>query len=77
MEKTFEVRVQPRASREKVEALGPGYLKVYTRRPALDGEANKAVVEMLAMHFNVKRNCVSIMKGLKSRNKTVRIKTMR
>lgn len=49
-------------------------LKVYVAAPATEGRANRALVEVLANHFGVKKNCVSIIKGLKSPNKTVIIK---
>jgi uncharacterized protein (TIGR00251 family) len=47
--------------------------KVYLTAPALEGKANLALVEFLAEHFNVRKNCVSIIKGLQSRNKVVKI----
>ncbi|MDP8213253.1 MAG: DUF167 domain-containing protein [Candidatus Zapsychrus exili] len=70
--KTIEIRVVPGSSREFVKEE-QNNLKVYLRAPAVDGKANKALLLFLAKYFNVKKNKVDIIKGLKSRNKTVNI----
>jgi uncharacterized protein (TIGR00251 family) len=51
-----------------------GQWKVYLTAPAVEGRANKALVEFLAGHFNVRKTQVSIIKGLHSRSKIVKIK---
>ena len=50
-----------------------GCYKVSLTAPALEGRANKALIEYLAEYFSVKKNQIEIIKGLKSRNKTVNI----
>jgi len=50
-----------------------GRVKVYLTAPAVEGKANEALIELLAEHFNVKKNRISIVKGLKSREKTLEI----
>ena len=50
-----------------------GCYKVYLTAPALEGKANKALIEYLADYFRVKKSQIEIIKGLKSRNKTVNI----
>ena len=45
---TFDVLVQPRSSRAKVGPLHDGRLKVAVTSPPVDGEANAAVIELLA-----------------------------
>lgn len=47
--------------------------KIYLRAPAVDGKANKALIEFLSHHFNVAKSKIEIIKGLKSRNKTITI----
>ena len=37
------------------------------------GEANKAVVELLAKKLGVSKSCVTLVRGLASRDKVVRI----
>ena len=47
--------------------------KVYLTAPAIEGKANQALIEFLADYFGVKKSQIEIIKGLKSRNKTVNI----
>ncbi|MDD3375377.1 MAG: DUF167 domain-containing protein [Candidatus Omnitrophica bacterium] len=47
--------------------------KVYLSAPAVDGKANKALVAFLAKHFKISKGKIEIIKGLKSRNKTIMI----
>ncbi len=47
--------------------------KVYVAAPAVGGKANKALIALLADYFDVRENQIEIIKGLKSRNKTISI----
>ena len=51
-----------------------GMWKVHLSAPAVDGKANKALIVLLAGHFKVRKNKIEIIKGLKSRHKTINIK---
>lgn len=50
------------------------YLKVYVSSPAVEGKANKALVELFSEYFGVKKAKISIVKGLHSSRKSVEIK---
>lgn len=50
-----------------------GRWKVTLSAPAVEGKANKALINLLADHFQVRKNQIEIIKGLKSRNKTISI----
>ena len=67
----MRVYVQPRASRAKVQGVHDGALKVAITAPPVDGEANAALIKLLAKHFGVARSTVSLVAGERSRNKTV------
>ena len=69
---TIDVKVITQAKRTFLKEEG-GKLKVYLNAPAVDGKANKALVEFLAEHFSVPQSAVEIIKGLKSRYKTINI----
>ena len=47
--------------------------KIYLNAPAVDGKANKALIALLAEHFNVRKYQIEIIKGLKLRRKTINI----
>lgn len=69
---TIKVRVIPRAKKEKIEEFNEG-LKVYVTAPAIEGKANKKLIEIIAAHFKVKKYNVAIIKGESSREKIIEI----
>lgn len=68
MPRTIEIKVVPNARRNE---FNNG--KVYLTAPAVEGKANRALIEFLAEHFGVKKKQVKIIKGERSRNKVVQI----
>ena len=70
---TLDVLVQPRASRAKIGPVHDGRLKVAVTAPPVDGEANAAVIELLAKALGVSKGAVEVIAGTSSRRKTVRI----
>ena len=68
----YRVKVIPNAGRDEVLEAGDG-LKVRLRAPATKGKANKALIEILAEHFKVKKKDIRIIKGDRSREKVVEI----
>lgn len=68
----LDIRVIPKASRNLVKEENAKF-KVYLTKPAEDGLANEQLIELLARHFKVKKYQVRIIKGEKSRNKSVEI----
>jgi uncharacterized protein (TIGR00251 family) len=50
-----------------------GRLKLAVTAPPVDGEANAAVVELLARELGVPRAAVEVVAGATSRRKTVRV----
>ena len=71
---TLDILVQPRASRDKVGPWHDGRLKVAVTSPPVDGEANAAVIELLAKRLGVSRGAVEVIAGATSRRKTVRVR---
>ena len=72
----YTVKVKPGSSQEKVVVTDDGVLTVWLHARAHDGEANKAVVKVLAKYFGVAKSCVEIVRGEKSREKVVEITTL-
>ena len=70
--KTFKVKVIPNAKKNEV-IMEEEKLKVYVNAPAKDGRANRALIEILADFFNVKKRDVKIVSGEKSREKMIQI----
>ena len=72
----INIKVIPNAKHNKlVEEFGR--LKVYLTAPAVEGKANEALIEFLAEHFKVKKNKISIIRGVKSREKIVEVEGLK
>lgn len=69
----INVRVTPKASKNKVELQSDGSLKVWVTAAPTDGQANDAVVETIAKALKVGKRSVEIVKGHSTRDKRVRV----
>lgn len=69
----LRVRLQPRSSRNVIDGVQGGCLKLRLTAPPVEGEANKALVEFLSGLLHIKKSSIEIESGLKSREKRVRI----
>ena len=70
---TIEVRVQPKASSNRIAGVYGEALKLSVTAAPEDGKANKAVVALLAKALGMKKQDVSIVSGQTSRTKSVKI----
>ena len=68
------VRVQPRASADRVEGVVEGRLRVRLSAPPVENAANKAVVEVVAAWLGVPRSRVSLIGGDKAREKRLLVR---
>ena len=64
----INIKVIPQAKKNQIKQEND-LLKVYLTASAVDGKANKALIEIMSDHFGVKKRDVLIKKGLKTRNK--------
>lgn len=72
MERIYTVKVVPNAKLTKLVA-NEQLLKVWVNAPAIDDKANKAVIEILAKHFQIQKKSIEILKGHQNKNKLVRV----
>jgi len=70
---TFEVRVAPRASRNRIVGVQDGALKVALTAPPVDGAANEALKKLLAKALGVSKSNVEIIRGDRARIKILRV----
>lgn len=70
--KKIKIKVIPNAKKAKILQEGELF-KVYVNAPAVDGKANKAVIEVLSEHFNIRKSGIKIVRGEKSREKVIEI----
>ena len=69
----LRVRVQPRASRNEIQGVEHGQLRVRTTASPTDGKANKAVILLLADYLGVPQSRITLTRGLTNRNKQVSV----
>ena len=69
----YKVTVKPGSSQEKIVKTSKDELTVYLRAKPHDGEANEALIKLLAKHFNVSKTSISISRGAHSRIKTIEL----
>jgi len=71
---TFLARVQPRASKDEIAGVMDGALKIRLQAPALENQANEALVEFLAHLLKTPKAAVRILGGERSRTKRIEIR---
>ena len=67
----YQVTVKPGTSQEKIVQTSSDTYTIYLRAKPHDGEANTALIKLLAKHFNVPKTAIKITRGAKSKTKTV------
>jgi uncharacterized protein (TIGR00251 family) len=70
----FAGLVSPRASRPRLGPVHGDRVKVAVTAPPVDGEANAAVIELVAKALGVARSAVTITAGHSSRRKSVAVR---
>ena len=67
------VRVKAGSKKEMIEEIDDNNFVVKINQPAIEGKANKDLIEALAEYFNVSVSRIEIIKGEKSKNKVIEI----
>lgn len=69
----IHVYATPNAREARVRQTAEASFEVRVDEKATGGRANKRLVEILSEHFEVPRSRIRIVKGVKSREKTVEV----
>ena len=69
----ISVKVKPNSKEGQSEEVGPHQLLVRVKAPAQENKANQELRERLADYFHVPKSHISIVAGLKSKQKVVKI----
>jgi len=67
----LQIKVTPKASTNRIGKILNNSLKIYVTAAPESGQANKAVVELLANELKIAKNCLFITQGLTGQNKIV------
>lgn len=69
-----EITIKPGNTKGPLVVTQPdGSLVVYVRQIASDGQANEALIKLLAKHFDVPKTRIQILRGHTSRHKLIEI----
>lgn len=71
--KTIKIKALPKSSLNKVIELGHDEYKIKTQAQAVDGEANRSIIALLAAHLKIKKRQIVLVHGEKSREKIFKI----
>ena len=70
----YAVTVKPHSKKGPlVLATAERELTVYLREKPIDGEANQALIKLLAEYFKVAKTCIVIKSGARGRQKLVEV----
>ncbi len=68
----INIRVIPNSKKDGI-VKDDGKLKIHLKAKAVNNEANKYLIEVLAEYYNKRKNDIKIIKGLKSKDKIIEI----
>lgn len=71
--KIIQVKVRPNSRTRELEELSDGTWLARIKAPPIDGRANEELVDLIAEHFDLRKNQVSIKRGASGRVKLVQI----
>ena len=69
----IHVTVVPRAASDTVGPYVDGLLRVRVTRPPTDGEANRAVLRLVARALDVPASRLELVSGARARRKRIRV----
>jgi uncharacterized protein len=72
----LSVYLQPNAAKDQIVGQYEKSLKIKIAAPSVDGAANQALLKFLAKYFKLAKSNVVLVKGARSREKTVRLKNI-
>ena len=71
------VKARPSAREEKVEKIDEQNYIVWVKEPPIEGKANNAIKNALAVYFKTGSSCIKIISGHTSRNKIIEIHSVK
>lgn len=72
MDYSFDIRVQPGASKNEMVPAPEG-VKVRLQAPAVEGKANKACIQFLSKSLKIPKHRIAITRGERARAKRITV----
>lgn len=68
---SFDIHVNPHASRAGIAGISEGVLKVKVTAPPVEGAANEACIGLLSKKMGLRKSQIKISAGARGRKKTI------
>ena len=68
---SFDIHVNPHASRADIAGISEGMLKVKVTAPPVEGAANEACIALLSKKLGLRKSQMTISAGARGRKKTI------
>ncbi|MHA1301679.1 MAG: DUF167 domain-containing protein [Candidatus Helarchaeota archaeon] len=69
----IEILVKTNSKQQKILQISDNSYEVWLKSKPERGKANKELLKLLSNYFNVPESRIQIIKGIKSKNKIIRI----
>lgn len=69
----LSITVKPKSRQEKIEKTANGYI-AYVKEQPIENRANRALIKLLSEYFGIPKSRITILSGMKSKQKIVEIK---
>jgi len=69
----IKIKVFPGSKKDEIIKKSEDRFEIKVKEKPVMGQANQAVVWMLAVHFGISKDKIRIMRGWKQRNKLIEI----
>jgi hypothetical protein len=70
---TLEIRLHPRAGRDRVAGVSNGKLKIDVSSAPVKNQANRSMIKLLSKELKVPQGAITIKRGLSGRDKLIKI----
>jgi uncharacterized protein (TIGR00251 family) len=71
MGRRIAVAVKPKARKAELVKIAQDEYRIAVREPAENGQANEAVISLLAEHLGIPKSKLKIVRGISSRHKLI------
>lgn len=69
----IRIKAIPRATKNEIQGVHDGALKIRLTTPPVDGKANQALIKFLSKQLKISKARIQLIQGETSRHKTLRI----
>jgi len=73
MARRISVTVHPNSRSATITQISENEFRAAVREPARDGQANLALIDLLARHFGIAKSTITILRGHSSRRKIIEL----